>query len=78
MLHDVPPAAERNVTTSRNLIAEIRAHYREMPGLVLTRAQACRLFAMGETEIIRAFTCLVREGFLQHLKADRYALADRP
>jgi hypothetical protein len=72
MTHDNPPA------TSRNLIVEIRAHYREMPGLVLTRAQACRLFAMGETEIVRAFSRLVGEGFLRQVNADRYALADRP
>jgi hypothetical protein len=71
MTHDAPPGA------SRNLLSEIRAHYREMPGLVLTRRQACRLFAVGEAEVVRAFTNLVREGFLQQLKADRYALADR-
>lgn len=72
MTHDFPPAATRNV------MSEIRAHYREMPGLVLTRAQACRLFAIGETEIVVAFTRLVREGFLRQVRADRYALADRP
>jgi hypothetical protein len=63
--------------TERNLIAEIRAHYREMPGLVLTRAQACRLFAIRDEELVGAFTRLVSEGFLQQLKADRYALAGR-
>lgn len=58
-------------------MSEIRAQYREMPGLVLTRAQACRLFAIGEAEVVRVFSFLVAEGFLQHLKSDRYALAKR-
>jgi hypothetical protein len=63
--------------THRNLLSEIRAHYREMPGLILTRAQACRLFAIGEAEAAGAFARLVGEGFLQQLNADRYALAGR-
>jgi hypothetical protein len=67
-----------SMSAHRNLLAEIRAHYREMPGLVLTRAQASRLFAVGETEVVGVLTRLVSEGFLRQVKADRYALADRP
>ena len=50
-------------TTS--LIAErIRGEFREMPGLVLTAAQACRLWSLDVSTCHSALTQLVDAGFL--------------
>ena len=42
----------------------IRGEFREMPGLVLTTAQACRLWSLDASTCHSALAQLVDEGFL--------------
>ena len=48
-----------------SMIAErIRGEFREMPGLVLTTAQACRLWSLGPSTCQSPLADLVQNGFL--------------
>jgi len=50
---------------TRSPIAErIRGEFREMPGLVLTTAQACRLWSLDASTCHSALAQLVDQGFL--------------
>lgn len=46
------------------LLNRIRGEYREMPGLRLTLAQACRLWQIESAECAAALDALVRDGEL--------------
>lgn len=46
------------------LVARMRAEYQEMPGLSLTRAQACRLWGLDAATCQRALDHLVSSGVL--------------
>ena len=48
-----------------SLVARIRGEFREMPGLRLTFAQACRLWQVDGPTCEMVFDQLVREGFLR-------------
>ena len=48
------------------LVARIRGEYREMPGLRLTFAQACRLWQVDAATCDIVLHILVDEGFLIH------------
>lgn len=50
--------------SSENLLVRIRAEYREMPGLRLTFAQACRLWQVDVPTCSVVLQALVDEGFL--------------
>jgi hypothetical protein len=47
-----------------SLVARIRGEYREMPGLRLTFAQACRLWQVDASTCATLLEQLVREAFL--------------
>jgi hypothetical protein len=47
----------------------IRGEFREMPGLTLTAAQACRLWCLDLATCMSALTQLIEAGFLRR-KAD--------
>jgi hypothetical protein len=47
------------------LRAMVEAEYREMPGLSLTIAQACRLWAIDSCRCMRVLTALTQSGFLR-------------
>ena len=47
-----------------SLIARVRGEYREMPGLRLTFAQACRLWQLDASTCEMLLEQLVREAFL--------------
>jgi len=47
-----------------SLVARIRGEYREMPGLRLTFAQACRLWQVDAATCERVLQTLVSERFL--------------
>jgi hypothetical protein len=47
-----------------SLVARIRGEYREMPGLQLTFAQACRLWQLDASTCEMLLEQLVREAFL--------------
>jgi hypothetical protein len=50
---------------AEGLIARIKAEYREMPGLSLTRTQAQRLWQLDEGTCRTILSGLVATGFLQ-------------
>jgi len=55
-----------------SLIARIRGEYREMPGLHLTLAQACRLWQVDATTCETVLEQLVREAFLHRTDHGAY------
>ena len=55
---------ESRVSPLELLANRIRAEYREMPGLCLTVAQACRLWQMDATTCTIVLETLVEEGVL--------------
>ncbi len=55
------------------LIARIKAEYREMPGLSLTRTQAQRLWHLDEHTCRTVLTRLVAIGFLHVTAKGHYA-----
>ena len=52
--------------------AGARAEYREMPGLRLTAAQACRLWQLDVVLCTKVFDLLVSEGLLQQTNTGFY------
>jgi len=63
--------SDRAVPLDNGLITErIRGEFREMPGLVLTVEQACRLWCLDEPTCITVLAQLVDAGFLCQ-KGDR-------
>jgi hypothetical protein len=60
------------------LLNRIRAEYREMPGLQLTVAQACRLWQLDQPTCAAALAQLMREAFLRQTSNGGYvALPER-
>ena len=57
-------------------LLELRSCYREMPGTILTLAQACRLTGAGESRVKAALNALMEEGFLRQIALERYARAE--
>jgi hypothetical protein len=64
--------------TDSPLIRRIRAEYAEWPGLKLTTAQVCRLWASDEKACSVALELLVAEGFLWRAPSGAYTLLPRP
>jgi hypothetical protein len=58
-----------------SLVARIRGEYREMPGLRLTFAQACRLWQMDAPTCQALLERLVREAFLYKTDSGAYIAA---
>jgi len=54
------------------LLARVRGEYVEMPGLRVTRAQACRLWQLDMATCEELFDHLVREGFLVRTESGFY------
>ena len=61
---------------SDSTLLELRSCYREMPGTILTLAQACRLTAAPESRVRAAINALIEEGFLRSVGPERYGRAD--
>jgi hypothetical protein len=55
-----------------SLVARIRGEYREMPGLRLTFAQACRLWQVDPSTCETVLEELVREAFLYKTNSGAY------
>jgi hypothetical protein len=55
----------------------IRAEYREMPGLHLSKRQAQRLWNLDQESCERIFTALEETHFLKRTAGDAYTRADR-
>lgn len=54
------------------LVRRVRGEYREMPGLRLTIAQACRLWQVDRATCERILGELVQERFLQQTRDGAY------
>jgi predicted RNA-binding Zn-ribbon protein involved in translation (DUF1610 family) len=65
------------VSTTR-LVERIREEYAAMPGLKLTREQACRLWGVGHETCTAALETLLAEGFLHRTGTDKYVALPRP
>jgi hypothetical protein len=64
------------VAPSAQLLARIRAEYREMPGLRLTLVQARRLWGLDIMTCASALSALQAAGFLHVTRDGAYLLAD--
>jgi hypothetical protein len=65
------------MSTSR-LVERIREEYCAMPGLKLTRDQACRLWGVGHETCTEALDVLLAEGFLHQTGTGKYVALPRP
>jgi hypothetical protein len=61
-----------------NLTTRITAEYRDLPGLSLTLAQACRLWHLDPATGERALAALVARGSLYRTPQGRYVALPRP
>jgi hypothetical protein len=60
------------------LVERIRDEYAAMPGLKLTREQACRLWGVGHETCMAALDSLLAEGFLHKTGTGKYVALPRP
>ena len=65
------------LSTTR-LVERIREEYVAMPGLKLTREQACRLWGVGHETCTAALDALLAEGFLHQTGTGKYVALPRP
>ena len=59
------------------LVERIREEYVAMPGLKLTRDQACRLWGVGHDTCTAALDALLAEGFLHRTGTGKYVALPR-
>jgi hypothetical protein len=69
------PGRAAEACVSSELLARIRAEYREMPGLCLTSAQAARLWGLTPGVCAQVLQALVAEGALIRTPEVRYVAA---
>ena len=60
------------------LVQRVRGEFREMPGLRLTFAQACRLWQLDPTTCGAVLARLTRDGVLLQTRQGHYIAAPRP
>jgi hypothetical protein len=64
--------------STTRLVERIREEYAAMPGLKLTRDQACRLWGVGQATCTAALDALLAEGFLHQTGTGKYVALPRP
>ena len=64
--------------STTRLVERIREEYAAMPGLKLTRDQACRLWGVGHETCAAALEALLAEGFLHETGTGKYVALPRP
>jgi hypothetical protein len=64
--------------STSTLVDRIRIEYQTMPGLKLTKEQACRLWGADAETCSAALQALIDQGFLHRTGADRYIALPRP
>jgi len=64
--------------STARLVERIREEYMSMPGLKLTREQACRLWGVGHDTCEAALGALLAEGFLHETGTGKYVALPRP
>jgi len=60
------------------LVDRIRIEYETMPGLKLTKEQACRLWGVDGHTCEAALEALIGEGFLHRTGTEKYVALPRP
>ena len=70
--HSPSPTRPPNIA---DVMQQIEAEYREMPGLSVTEAQAQRLWALDRTTCRRALDALVHRGVLRRTRRESYVRA---
>jgi hypothetical protein len=70
------PLERRNIPARQRLVSRIRAEFSEMPGLLLTLAQAGRLFGLTHDACARILSALAREGLLRRHDDGTYGRSD--
>ena len=63
--------------STARLVERIRQEYAAMPGLKLTREQACRLWGVGHDTCTEALDVLLAEGFLHRTGTGKYVALPR-
>ncbi len=63
---------------SQDLLTLIKAEYREMPGLSLSLAQACRLWQLDPEAASNVLTELVADGILHRTPRGHFAALPTP
>jgi hypothetical protein len=72
-------ATHLGVDMSLTSLAErIRVEYQTMPGLKLSKEQACRMWGVDGTSCDAALQKLIDEGFLHRTATERYIALPRP
>ena len=64
--------------STSTLISKMRGEYESMPGLKLTREQACRLWAVDDRTCDAALEALLTEGFLHPTGTGKFIALPRP
>ena len=64
--------------STSTLIRQIRDEYRTLPGLKLTREQACRLWGVNLETCEAAFAALIEEGFLHGTGTGKFIALPSP
>jgi hypothetical protein len=72
-LPDASRCSEASSTSDTSPCRRVRGEYREMPGLLLTEAQAVRLLGLEPDVCRNVLATLVAEGFLVRTRDGRYA-----
>ena len=67
------PHDRRDPVTRERLVRRVRSEYDEMPGLILTLAQAVRLFGLRTDVCARVLGELVTDGLLHQTSREWYA-----
>ena len=65
------------MSSTTRLVERIREEYVAMPGLKLTREQACRLWGVGHETCSAALDALLAEGFLRQTGTGKYVALPR-
>jgi hypothetical protein len=64
--------------STSTLITRMRGEYESMPGLKLTREQACRMWAVDQITCSAALDTLITEGFLHRTGTGKFIALPRP
>ncbi len=65
------------MSSTTRLVERIREEYVALPGLKLTREQACRLWGVGHETCTAALDALLAEGFLRETGTGKYVALPR-
>ena len=74
--HEKVNHSPTRVPSIEDVLQQIEAEYRQMPGLSITETQAQRLWALDNMTCRRALDTLVQRGILRRTRCDEYVRAE--